>query len=129
MKPAMRSPIPILRIFDEEKAKEFYLRFLGFRLDWEHRFSDGMPLYMQVSFDRCVLHLSEHHGDCTPGGAVRIQTDNLTEYHQGLVAKKYPNALSKIEQTPWETEELSLHDPFGNRIIFYEESSERNQPL
>ncbi len=31
-------PIPILRIFDEAKAEEFYLDFLGFKLDWEHRF-------------------------------------------------------------------------------------------
>jgi hypothetical protein len=30
--------IPILRIFSEEKAREFYLEYLGFTLDWEHRF-------------------------------------------------------------------------------------------
>lgn len=30
--------IPIIRIFSEDKAKEFYLDFLGFTLDWEpHR--------------------------------------------------------------------------------------------
>jgi hypothetical protein len=40
---------PILRIFDERKAKEFYLDFLGFTLDWEHRFESDLPLYMQVS--------------------------------------------------------------------------------
>jgi hypothetical protein len=28
--------VPILRIFEEEKAKEFYLGFLGFQIDWEH---------------------------------------------------------------------------------------------
>jgi len=27
----------ILRSFDEIKAKEFYLEFLEFNLDWEHR--------------------------------------------------------------------------------------------
>ena len=42
------TPIPILRIFDEAKAKEFYLDFLGFRLDWEHRFEAHLPLYMQI---------------------------------------------------------------------------------
>ena len=26
--------VPIMRIFDEAKAKEFYLGFLGFGLDW-----------------------------------------------------------------------------------------------
>jgi GNAT superfamily N-acetyltransferase len=27
---------PILRIFDEAEAKEFYVDFLGFKIDWEH---------------------------------------------------------------------------------------------
>ncbi len=31
---------PILRIFDEGKAKEFYVEFLGFKVDWKHRFED-----------------------------------------------------------------------------------------
>jgi catechol 2,3-dioxygenase-like lactoylglutathione lyase family enzyme len=26
---------PILRIFDEAKAREFYVDFLGFRVDWD----------------------------------------------------------------------------------------------
>ena len=61
---------PILRIFDEAKAREFYVGYLGFRIDWEHRFAPGMPLYLQVSRDGCVLHLSEHHGDACPGAAL-----------------------------------------------------------
>ena len=40
---------------------------LGFRVDWEHRFRRAAPLYMQVSRDGLVLHLSEHHGDACPG--------------------------------------------------------------
>ena len=35
--------IPILRIFSVEKAREFYLGFLGFAWDWEHRFGDNFP--------------------------------------------------------------------------------------
>jgi len=42
-------PIPVLRIFDEAKANEFYLDFLGFKLDWEHRLEAGLPRYMQIS--------------------------------------------------------------------------------
>ena len=52
----------VLRIFDEAKAKEFYVDFLGFKVDWEHRFEPSLPLYMQVSKGGCVLHLSGHHG-------------------------------------------------------------------
>src|SRR4051794_28673313 len=54
--------IPILRIFDEAKAREFYLDFLDFHLDWEHRFAPDLPLYCQVSRSGLMLHLSEHHG-------------------------------------------------------------------
>ncbi len=38
--------IPILRIFDEEKAREFYVDFLGMSLEWAHRFEPGLPIYM-----------------------------------------------------------------------------------
>ena len=34
--------IPILRIFDDDKAKAFYLGDLGFKLDSEHRFAPGL---------------------------------------------------------------------------------------
>jgi len=64
-----RRVVPILRIFDVAKAKDFYAGFLGFTIDWEHRFDDRAPLYLQVSRNGLVLHLSEHHGDGTPGSA------------------------------------------------------------
>lgn len=64
--------IPILRIFDIPKADEFYLGFLGFGVDWDHRFDDNAPLYRQISRNGLVLHLSEHHGDGSPGAQVRV---------------------------------------------------------
>lgn len=109
---------PILRIFDEAKAREFYLDFLGFNLDFEHRFADGMPLYMQVSKAGCVLHLSEHHGDCSPGAAMRIETDELEAFRDTLVAKRYKNACPSIELMPWGSQDMSIVDPFGNRLTF-----------
>lgn len=109
---------PILRSFDEAKAKEFYLDFLGFNLDFEHRFAAGMPLYMQLSRDACVLHLSEHHGDCSPGAALRIETDELEAFRDRLVAKRYKNACPGIEVMPWGSRDMSIVDPFGNRLTF-----------
>ena len=109
---------PILRIFDETKAKEFYVGFLGFNVDWEHRFQNNMPLYMQVSRDNCVLHLSEHHGDCTPGSALRIQATELDAYHAELTAKQYKYYRPGIEEMPWGTRDMSVQDPFGNRLTF-----------
>ncbi|MEC3433650.1 glyoxalase/bleomycin resistance/extradiol dioxygenase family protein [Bacillus thuringiensis serovar nigeriensis] len=113
--------IPIFRIFDIEKAKLFYLGFLGFKLDWEHRYEENMPLYLQISLQDAVIHLSEHHGDASPGGAIRIKIDDVKDYHSILLSKEYAYSKPNIEKTPWGTIELTVIDPFSNRITLYEE--------
>ena len=109
---------PILRIFDAAKAKEFYIDFLGFKVDWQHRFAEGLPLYMQISKDGCIIHLSEHHGDCSPGAAIRIETNEPETFQKQLLAKNYKYARPGIEQMPWGTSDMSIADPFGNRLTF-----------
>lgn len=56
-------PIPILRIFDEAKAREFYVDFLGVTAEWEHRFEPGTPIHLQIAMSDVGVHLSEHFGD------------------------------------------------------------------
>ena len=109
---------PILRSFDEAKAREFYIGFLGFKVDWEHRFEPGLPLYLQVSRGGCVLHLSEHHGDCSPGSALRIECDDIDGFHQELSVKNYGNSRPGIEVTAWDSRDVTVKDPFGNRLVF-----------
>jgi catechol 2,3-dioxygenase-like lactoylglutathione lyase family enzyme len=65
----LHAGVPVLRIFDVPRAREFYVDWLGCRVDFEHRFDTKSPLYMQVSRDELVLHLSEHG---TPGSTVYI---------------------------------------------------------
>ncbi len=65
--------VPVLRIPDVNKAKEFYLDWLGFTLDWEHGFGENFPLYFQVLREGIILHFTEHFGDCIPGARIRIQ--------------------------------------------------------
>ena len=84
---SLRSTTPILRTFDEAKALEFYVQFLGFEVDWTHRFAPDLPLYMQVSREGCVLHLSEHHGDACPGASIRIETDDIEAFHAELIGR------------------------------------------
>src|SRR6478609_388368 len=85
----IQQTIPILRIFDVAKAREFYLDFLGFSVDWEHRFEEGFPLYMQVSRAGMTLHLSEHHGDACPGSTVFVWMEGLGEFHGEITARNY----------------------------------------
>ena len=112
--------VPILRSFGETKAREFYLGFLGFTVDWEHRFEPGTPLYMQVSRDGIVLHISEHHGDGSPGARVRINCTGVAALQAELIGKRYKNNRPGLERPEWGGLECTVIDPVGNRIIFAE---------
>ena len=63
----MEQAIPVLRIDDYEKAKSYYLEFLGFEIEFEWRHADGLPVYMGVKRGALVLHLTEHRGDADDG--------------------------------------------------------------
>ena len=64
--------------------------------------------------------MSEHYGDCVPGGALRIGTDDVTALNGELLQKHYKYARPGVEATPWDTREMSIKDPFGNRLVFSE---------
>jgi hypothetical protein len=66
---------PILRIFDEAKARE-------------------------------------------PGAAMRIETEALEAFQKELAAKRYKYARPQIEDMPWGSRDMSIRDPFGNRLTF-----------
>jgi len=110
---------PILRMFDVERTKAFYTNFLGGKIDWEHRFEPELPLYMQVSLGDVRLHLSEHYGDASPGAAVRIEVSDIIALHQGLISQSAPFSRPGLERTSWGTEEVTVTDPSGNRLVFY----------
>ena len=114
----LRAPVPILRMFDVAKARAFYIDYLGFAVLFEHRFEPSLPLYMGIRRGACELHLSEHHGDASPGAAIRIEVDDIDALHAELTAKSYNYARPGIEPKPWGTREIAVTDPFGNRLHF-----------
>ena len=109
---------PILRSFDEARAREFYLDYLGFRVRFEHRFEPGLPLYMGIRRGDCMLHLSEHHGDASPGAAMRIEVDDIDALAAELNARPYKQMRPTVETMPWGTRDMTVTDPFGNRLTF-----------
>lgn len=115
--------IPIIRIFDELKAKEFYLGFLGMNLDWEHRFESGFPIYMQVSRENLVFHLSEHSGDCTPGSKVFVNTNELDNLHREVISKEYKYNKPEITTASWGARVFEVTDPFSNKVLFNEQKN------
>lgn len=111
-------PTPILRMFDIAKAREFYVDYLGFDVRWEHRFDDLSPLYMEIARGGCVIHLSEHYGDCTPVSALRIKLSDAAAFHEELRKKQYRYYNPGYDA---QNKEFCMQDPFGNRLIFFEE--------
>jgi uncharacterized glyoxalase superfamily protein PhnB len=112
--------VPVLRIFNVAKADEFYQGFLGFSVDWDHRFDPDAPLYRQVSRGNLILHLSEHHGDACPGAQVRVMMQGVEAFHREISVKGYRYMRPGLEKMPWGTLETGVIDPFGNHIRFCE---------
>jgi len=124
MPAAFTRTIPILRSFDEAKAKEFYVDFLGFSVDFEHRYEPDMPLYMGVSRAGLTLHISEHFGDAMPGSALYIEMTGLREFHAELLAKKFKFARPGIGPGHAGGISFGITDPFGNKLRFNEPDGE-----
>ena len=115
------SATPILRIFDEAVARTFYVDYLGFSIDFEHRFAPDMPLYLGIARDACELHLSEHHGDTTPGTRIRVLVDDIDGFWQDITGRGHPNVRpGRPSLQPWGERDLTITDPFGNRLTFFE---------
>lgn len=127
MRFAVEHTVPILRIFDEARAREFYLEYLGFTVDWEHRFEPAAPLYMQISRHSLVLHLSEHHGDGTPGQVVYVAATGIRALHAELQNKHYPQLNPGLDDSPGDEGGLclTLTDPFGNSLRIDERPDSR----
>ena len=111
--------IPILRILDFEKAKEFYVEFLGFKIDWEHRFGQGEPVYMQISKNDLILHLSENKRFQT-GIIIFVEAKGVEEFHFELLSKNTSHLVPDLSKTNWQTKQMELEDPFGNLLRFNE---------
>ena len=116
--------VPIFRIFSLEKAREFYLDFLGFKVDWEHRFEPGAPVYMQISRDGLTFFLSEHHGDGTPGSVAYVYVTGVADLHRELNAKQYRYNRPGLQRQEWGMTEVTVTDPFNNRITFGERTEQ-----
>jgi catechol 2,3-dioxygenase-like lactoylglutathione lyase family enzyme len=124
----LKPPIPILRMFDVDATKRFYVDYLGCELDWEEGGLD-CPAFMQVSRGPLVLNLSSHHGDGTPGSVVLVFVDDIEALHGELSGKRYPFTSPGIEPHGV-GREVRLIDPASNQIRFFQRDPDRgSSPL
>lgn len=117
--PAAISPgVPVLRVMSVAAALPFYVDYLGFTLDWEHRFEPGLPLYVQVSRAAAVLHLSEHHGDGSPNGVVWFPVRDVIALQKELLARPDAPLRPGVDMDAPGGPTLQVIDPYGNVLRF-----------
>ena len=118
------SSIPVLRMLDEEKNKRFYLEFLGYTCDWEHRFtpdSADSPLYMQIRLGESVIHLNGHADSEAPTTEVRIPVKGLQAYCDHLSEKCQGDEKPELVDPRYsgENQDMNIYDPSGNLLVFW----------
>ncbi|MFT3681010.1 MAG: glyoxalase superfamily protein [Ferruginibacter sp.] len=116
----VQKSIPVLRIFDVAKAKEFYIGWLGFEIEWEHQFEPNAPYYIGIKKDNIQFHLSEHYGDATPGSKVFIICSEIEKFYAELQTRPYKYYRPGLEKTFYGALCIDVADPFGNRLSFNE---------
>jgi catechol 2,3-dioxygenase-like lactoylglutathione lyase family enzyme len=111
---------PVFSIFDYAKAIEFYIGWLGFRIDWEEMLNK-QPVYVQVSRGEVVLHLNALPSDVPVGAKARAEMHGLLAFHHQLTRKNHA-VRPALVPAYWNSQvlEMEVVDPFGNRIVFCE---------
>ncbi|MCR3718604.1 MULTISPECIES: glyoxalase superfamily protein [Prauserella salsuginis group] len=118
--PGTGAPVPVLRIHDEALAREFYLNYLGFNVEWEHRFEPGMPLYLRIRRGETILDLSEHHGDGTPGTVVWVPVANAATFLADISGRSHPRLNPGIDRDAPGGATIEITDSVGNVLRFCE---------
>lgn len=108
--------VPVLKVDDARRSVAFYRDVLGFRLDWEHRFDDGFPLYVSLSRDALTLHLSEH-GDETAPATLVVSVEDVDAAWSELSARGLESE-GPPEDRPYGVRDFALSDPDGHRLVF-----------
>lgn len=107
--------MPALRITDYPRSKAFYTDGLGFEIVWEHRFEPSFPVFMKVQRDGMAFYLTEHTGDCQPGGLIHLDVPDVDAWHaefvgRGVTVCEPPNnGLPGLRM-------MTVMDPDGNQL-------------
>jgi hypothetical protein len=110
---------PVMLSLDEAQCRAFYSDFLGFEIEFEHRFAANMPVYLALKRGPVQLHLSPHRGDATTGSAVFVWMTYIEDYRRELGARSDGHFIPQPAEHAW-GRELAIADPFGNRLRFCE---------
>ena len=118
LEPPMNQRVfPKLRMTNWERTRAFYVDGLGFKVDWEHRFEPGLPVFASLTRDGLSLFVTEHAGDCQVGGAAYLVVDDVDALFREI-SRRGIKAAEPPGDTEWHVREMTVVDPDGNRLRF-----------
>ena len=115
----MMSPILqnhyVLAVHDARRSANFYVEMLGFQIVAEP------PGWVFVKKDNCMIMLGECPDDMRADELgchsyfAYLRVEDADSYYHHLIAKG-AEALSRIEDKPWDMREFTVRTPDGHRI-------------
>jgi catechol 2,3-dioxygenase-like lactoylglutathione lyase family enzyme len=113
----MQAVVPVLRITNYDRSKAFYVDSLGFQIDWEHHFEPHLPVFMQLTRDEMTIDLTQHSGDCPPGGLVLFYVPDVDAWYE-----EFKSRSVSVHEPPNESlqglRDMTVIDPDGNKLRF-----------
>jgi catechol 2,3-dioxygenase-like lactoylglutathione lyase family enzyme len=113
----MQNVVPALRITDYARSKSFYVDGLGFTIEWEHRFEPKLPVFASIVRDGMILFLTEHTGDCEPGGLVHFYVPDVDAWFEEFRRKGVPVEEPPCDDIPG-VRIMTVIDPDNNKLRF-----------
>ena len=113
----MQRVMPTLRMTSYTRSKAFYVEGLGFQIDWEHRFEQHFPVFMQVSRDGMAFFLTEHRGDCPVGGLLHFYVSDVDAWFAEFQGKSIAVTEPPNNDLPG-VRIMTVLDPDGNKLRF-----------
>jgi catechol 2,3-dioxygenase-like lactoylglutathione lyase family enzyme len=118
----MHEVVPTLRIAKLAASRDFYVRALGFGVDWEHADAAG-ALFAQLSREGMLLYLSERAADGAGRGLVHLYVPNVDAWHAEFFERGVDAPLP--QDMPWGNREFRIVDPDGNQLCVCTPSNRR----
>jgi catechol 2,3-dioxygenase-like lactoylglutathione lyase family enzyme len=130
--PNIQSWYPVVGIRSWEQAREYYVDWLGFNLDWEWREAPGQPVIAMVTRDGLTLGLNEHE-DAATGSWLSLAVADIQSLADEWNGRR-PGSVEVVNGMPYEFPVVYLVDPFGNKIdvqqpLTVEEEKHRREVL
>ena len=114
--------IPVIRVFDVDRAETFYCAKLGFCKQWIYRpgGDDSRDAYLGLTRDGVCIHVSSFPGDGVAGAVTNFEIDDVDALFSEFKLGGVPILLEPTDQE-WNAREMHVGDPDGNKLRFVQE--------